>query len=75
MVGTDYAYTMPMCGTKGPIDIDGAFWDVPGSAPEFDSLPGIFRLTSPSTATFTTRDGRSVELVRRSGPKRFVICS
>ncbi len=74
-VGTDYAYAMPMCGTAGPIDVDGSFWDAIGDGSGLDSQLGTFRLTDPDSAQFVTASGRSVLLTRHAGAKEFVICS
>jgi hypothetical protein len=75
VLGTEYDYTMPMCGTLGPIDVDGSFWDATGNADGLDGRAGVFRLVSPSDAVFTAKDGRSVSLTRHDGPKQFPICS
>ena len=73
-VGTAYAYSMPMCGTAGPIDIDGSFWDA-GPGPGLDSRAGTFRLLAPDAARFISADGQSIDLTRHGGPKAFPICS
>ena len=72
ILGVDYRYTMPRCGSIGPIDVDGSFWDGGGG---LDGQPGLFRLLTPTDAVFTAEDGRSVSLTRHDGPKRFSICS
>ena len=74
-VGTDYAFTMPMCGTHGPIDVDGSFWDAGDAGDGLDWQAGLFRLLTPVSAVFTAEDGRSVSLTRHSGAKEFQICS
>lgn len=74
-VGTDYAYTIPMCGTAGPIDIDGSFWDATGDGAGLDSQLGTFRLLAPDSAQFVTASGRSVLLTRHQGSKEIPICS
>ena len=66
-VGTDYAYAMPMCGTAGPIDVDGSFWDAIGDGSGLDSQLGTFRLTDPDSAQFVTASGRSIVLTRHAG--------
>ncbi len=75
VVGAEYAYSMPMCGTLGPIDVDGSFWDATGDGGGLDGQLGVFRLVTPSNAVFAAKDGRSVSLTRHDGPKTFSICS
>jgi hypothetical protein len=74
-VGTDYAYAMQMCGTAGPIDVDGSFWDATGDGSGLDSQSGTFRLLAPDSAQFSTASGRSILLTRHHGAKEFPICS
>jgi hypothetical protein len=77
VVGVPYRYDMPHCGIKSPIDVDGSFWDADGIEPdsvEFDGTSGSFRLTTPTTATFTRSDGALLELFRHDGAKRFSYC-
>ena len=57
VLGVDYDYTMPMCGTLGPIDVDGSFWDADGSDGGLDGRTGVFRLVTPFDAVFTTNGG------------------
>ena len=73
-VGIDYAYTMPMCGASGPIDVDGSFWDVATGGDGIDWQSGVFRLTTPASAVFTWRDGQTASLTRHDGAKEFPIC-
>ncbi len=76
-VGVSYAFDMPHCGIKSPIDVDGSFWDAVGVDPmsvEFDGRPGAIRLTSADIATFTSSDGRNLDLVRHVGVKTFHYC-
>ncbi len=75
VLGIDYAYTMPMCGTLGPIDVDGSFWDSTPGDGTLDGQPGVFRLITPWDAVFNASDGSSVDLRRHDGPKSFPICS
>jgi hypothetical protein len=58
VLGVAYDYTMPMCGTLGPIDIDGSFWDATGTGDGLDWQTGVFRLVTPSDAVFIAKDGR-----------------
>lgn len=77
VVRTDYAYAMPHCGIRSPIDVDGSFWDpvvLPLDPVQFDGSPGTFRLTSPTDATFTAGDGAILRLVRHAGAKEFGFC-
>src|SRR5262249_29500578 len=72
VVGVDYGYAMPHCGTHSPIDVDGSFWDAlpfGGDPVTFDGATGTFRLTSPVTASFTDTSGRVLRLVRHTGAK------
>jgi hypothetical protein len=76
-VGVGYAYDMPHCGLGSPIDIDGTFWDAADALPDpvsFDGLSGTFRLTTSTTATFTSVAGAVLHLVRHVGAKEFHHC-
>lgn len=78
VIGTDYAYALPHCGIRSPIDVDGSFWDavdLPPDPVQFDGLPGTFRLTSPNNATFTAPDGSVLHLARHGGAKQFGFCA
>jgi hypothetical protein len=74
-VGTEYTFTMPMCGTLGPIDVDGSFWDARMGGDGLDGQAGLFRLVTQASAVFTAADGKSVSLTRHSGAKEFRVCS
>ncbi|MES2210785.1 MAG: hypothetical protein V4515_11465 [Chloroflexota bacterium] len=78
VLGVDYAYDMPHCGIRSPIDVDGSFWDAVGVAPnsvDFDGSSGTFRLTDATTAIFTQAStGRQLQLLRHDGPKVFPTC-
>ena len=78
VIGIAYMYEMPHCGISSPIDVDGSFWDhvnVPDDPVQFDGSPGMFRLDTPTTATFTDRTGAILKLVRHVGPKEFGFCA
>ena len=56
---------MPHCGVWSPIDVDGSFWDAvdaPEDPASFDGVPGSFRLTSSTEATFTVSHGGVLHL-------------
>ncbi len=77
-IGVSYSYDTPHCGINGAIDVDGSFWDavrIASDSVDFDGRRGTFRLVSPSTAVFTSSDGRVLNLVRHLGSKEFRICS
>jgi len=77
IVGVAYGFDMPHCGIKSPIDVDGTFWDavgVPADTVDFDGVSGTFRLITPMQAVFTRSDGRTLDLVRHTGPKAFGSC-
>ena len=46
VVGVDYFYVKPHCGTDGPVDIDGNFWDAHGSS-AFDGHLARSRVSPP----------------------------
>ena len=76
-IGVAYAYDMPHCGLGSPIDVDGTFWDaavMPQNPVAFDGMSGTFRLTSATTATFTSNEGGELHLVRHVGAKEFRHC-
>lgn len=78
LVAVAYGYAMPHCGINGAIDVDGSYWDTIGIAADsvdFDGAVGTFRLESATTAVFTRGDGRTLQLVRHEGAKRFPLCS
>ncbi len=75
LLGIDYDYTMPHCGTGGPIDVDGSFWDIEGDGVGMDGLIGVFRLVGLNDAVFTPTGGVPVRLARHNGPKEFPFCA
>lgn len=77
VVGTSYSYAMPLCGIRSPIDVDGSFWDaidLQENPVTFDGTNGTFRLTSHTTAEFTSPYGPVLHLIRHSGSKDFGFC-
>lgn len=77
-IGINYRYEMPHCGIRDLIDIDGSFWDaldIDPSSVAFDGRSGHFRLTSPTSATFTSDGGEALNLARHDGAKQFGLCS
>lgn len=77
-IGVDYRYDMPHCGVGSPIDVNGSFWDavdVPADPVIFDARPGVFRLVSSTTATFTATSVGVLHLVRHNGAKEFFYCA
>jgi hypothetical protein len=59
------------------MDVDGSFWDaiegIPAS-PNFDGMPGTFRLESRDNAVFIVPGGNVLRLIRHTGPKDFGPC-
>lgn len=77
VIGVGYAYRMPPCGVRGVIDVDGSFWDAIGDLnrlSNYDLSPGTFRLTSRTTARFSTPYDEGFSLERHRGPKEFGFC-
>lgn len=67
------------CGLWSGIDLGGSWWDPVGfvDSDHPDSInasPGTIVLTAPDRATFTSRGGLTVHLVRRDGEKLLPLC-
>lgn len=67
------------CGIASGIDFDGSLWDPVGSveygaSEAINSADGTIRLTSPTTAVFSTPSGFRLDLVRHHGLKFVPAC-
>ena len=67
------------CGLQSPIDYDGSLWDpvgeIDGNAPEaIGAAQGQIVLVAGERARFQSIGGFTVDLLRRIGPKAYVMC-
>jgi hypothetical protein len=72
-------FTLGHCGLYSGIDVDGAWWDPIGAidAENRDAVnaaEGMLAFVDPGHATFVSRGGLTVNLLRRSGPKHLPFC-
>jgi hypothetical protein len=72
-------FTLGHCGLFSGIDLGGNWWDPVGIV-DYDhpdainAADGTFAPIGPDRGVFTSRNGFSVDLVRRNGPKHLPLC-
>ena len=71
--------TLGHCGLNSPIDLDGSLWDPVGmidlTHPDLiNSVPAMFSLISPLTATLRTAGGAELQVVRHAGARHYPGC-
>ena len=72
-------FTLGHCGLYSGVDVDGHWWDPIGpiDAEHGDGVnaaEGTFAVLDPTHATFQSRGGFAVTLLRRDGPKHLPFC-
>ncbi len=72
-------FSLGHCGLWSGIDVGGSWWDpigpVDGDHPDaINAADGTLTVTDPDHATFVSRGGFSVELIRRDGEKYLPLC-
>ena len=72
-------FTLGHCGLFSGIDIGGSWWDPVGivdydHGDAINAAEGTFAPIGPDRAVFTSRNGFTVDLVRRNGPKHLPLC-
>jgi hypothetical protein len=72
-------FSLGHCGIFSGIDLDGDRWDPVGpvqmdSGEAVNATPGVITISDPTHATFTTRTGFAIQLLRREGSKFLPFC-
>jgi hypothetical protein len=72
-------FTLGHCGIWSGIDVGGSWWDpvglVDGDHPDSaNEVAGTLSIADPDHATFTSKNGWTVQLVRRDGEKFLQLC-
>ena len=72
-------YSLGHCGLWSGIDADGSWWDPVGPVdadhPDaINAAEGTLNVLDPDRATFTSKGGLTVQLVRRDGEKYLPLC-
>jgi hypothetical protein len=72
-------YSLGHCGLWSGIDADGSWWDPVGPVdadhPDaINAAEGTLNVLDPDRATFTSKGGLTVHLVRRDGEKYLPLC-
>jgi len=71
--------TLGHCGLYSGIDVDGAWWDPIGpidaeNGDTVNATEARLAFVDPAHATFVSRGGLTINLVRRDGPKHLPFC-
>lgn len=73
------SFALGHCGLWSGVDLGGSWWDPVGvidsdHADAINAAEGTIALTGPDRATFTSKGGLVVQLVRRDGQKFLPLC-
>jgi hypothetical protein len=73
------AFTLGHCGLWSGIDVGGSWWDPVGQvdgdhADAINAAEGTLAILDPDRATFTSKGGLTIQLVRHPGQKYLPLC-